>query len=132
MKRLILYLVVLSLLTPLAAFAVGTPEVNRAVLCTAIADREPVNAVTNIVAGEQSIFFFNEIINAAGSTLTHRWLYNDVEIASVPLKVDADRWRTWSSKQVWHLLPGVLKVQTVDESGTVLAEQSLTITAKTE
>jgi len=129
MKKLLL-LVALSLLVAPIAFAAGKPEVKRAVLCTSVVDREPTAAVESIPVGEQVIFFFNEIVDGAGSNISHRWLYNDIEMATVPLKVGADRWRTWSSKQVWHLLPGVLKVQVVDESGTVLSEQSLTITAK--
>ncbi len=130
MKRIILSLMILALVTPLAALAAGTPEVTRAVLCTAIVDREPVGAVETITTGEQTVFFFNEITNGAGSTISHRWLYNGTEMASVPLKIGADRWRTWSSKQVWHLLPGELKVQALDETGVVLAEQVLTITDK--
>jgi len=129
MKKLLLLLVTV-LLASSSVFAAETLEVKRAVLCTAIADREPANPVTAVDVGEQVIFFFNEIANGAGSNITHRWLYNDIEMASVPLKIGADRWRTWSSKQVWHLLPGVLKVQVLDESGNVLSEQTLTINNK--
>lgn len=129
MKKILLLLAAV-VLTSSMAFAAGAPEVKRAVLCTAIADREPANAVEAINVGEQVVFFFNEVTNGAGSNITHRWLYNDIEMASVPLKIGSDQWRTWSSKQVWHLLPGILKVQVLDESGHVLNEQTVTINNK--
>lgn len=128
--RKVFFVLIAMLLVAGPVLAAEVPEIKRAVLCTSVTDREPANPVEAITTGEQIVFFFNEITNASGSSITHRWLYNDIEIANVPLKIGADRWRTWSSKQVWHLMPGILKVQVLDETGKVLNEQTLKIDSK--
>lgn len=127
MKKLVLF--TLSMLLCLPAFATTTTdtEVTRSLFCNAIAEREPADAPESISVGQQTLYFFTEVLNAKDQALTHRWSYNGIEIASVPLKIGADRWRTWSTKQIWHLTAGTVKVEVVDSSGAILSEKEITL-----
>jgi hypothetical protein len=112
---------------PGMTIAAETPEISRAAFCTSIVDREPGDAPESINTGLQSLYFFNEILNGKDSIVSHRWFYNDIQIADVSLNIGADRWRTWSTKQVWHLTAGTLKVQVVSSGGDILVEKEITI-----
>lgn len=127
MKKLIALLFAVFILVPVMTYAEGSPEVSRAQFCTGIADHEPVDNPESIEVGLQTLYFFNEILNGADQTIHHRWYYNDVRIADVPLKIGADRWRTWSTKQVWHLAPGTIKVEILDAAENVLAEKEIAL-----
>ena len=130
MKHLFLTFLILALIAPAVAFAVNDGQVSRAVFCTSLTDREPSNDLEMVPYGEKSIYFFNEILNANATVVTHLWTYNDIEIARVKLNIGSDQWRTWSSKQIWHLTPGELKVQVLDADDLILAEKVLTIGKK--
>ena len=102
-------------------------DITRAEFCTSIVDREPGDAPETIEVGLQTLYFFTEILNGKDSAISHRWFYNNVQIADVGLKVGAERWRTWSTKQVWHLTPGTLKVQVLGSDDQVLIEKEIVI-----
>jgi|GEM_PF-2467167 len=108
------------------------PEVLRAVFCSAVSDREPVDQLNSITPAQGTVYFFTEVADVPGDTLTHRWLHDGWTIAEVPLTVGASRWRTWSSKQIWHLGSGRLTVQVVNGDGEVLLESSIPVSADTE
>lgn len=130
MKQLIITILVLALLAP-ATFALADDgQVSRAIFCTGLTDREPSNDLETVPYGEKVVFFFTEVLNANATGVTHLWTYNDIEIARVKLNIGSDRWRTWSSKQIWHLTPGELKVQVLDAEDMILAEKTLTIANK--
>ena len=130
MKQLIMLALVFALVVPATAFADNDAQISRAVFCTSLIDREPANDLQSVPYGEKTVYFFTEILNANATVVTHLWTYNDIEIARVQLKVGSDQWRTWSSKQIWHLTPGELKVQVLDADDLILAEKVLTITNK--
>ncbi len=116
----------LVLLISLPTVCLAT-DITRAEFCTSIVDREPGDAPESIEVGLQTLYFFTEILNGKDSDVSHRWFYNNVQIADVGLKIGADRWRTWSTKQVWHLAPGTLKVQVVGSDDQVLIEKEIAI-----
>ena len=130
MKYLIMATLVLALIVPSAVFAANEVDIDRAVFCTSLDDREPANELESVPYGEKNVYFFTKILNANATVVTHLWTYNDIEIARVQLNVGSDQWRTWSSKQIWHLTPGELKVQVLDADNLILAEKILTITSK--
>ena len=130
MKYLIMLTLVLVLTVPSAAIAANDIDISRAVFATSLNDREPANNLESVIYGEKVVYFFTEIINANATNVTHLWTYNDIEIARVKLSVGSDNWRTWSSKQIWHLTPGNIKVQVLDADDLILAEKVLTISNK--
>ena len=130
MKQLILAALIIALIVPTTVIAGADVEISRAAFCTSLVDREPANDLEAVPYGEKNVYFFTNILNANASVVTHLWTYNDIEIARVQLKVGSDQWRTWSSKQIWHLTPGELKVQVLDADNLILVEKVLTITNK--
>lgn len=130
MKQLVLVLIALTMLVPVPVIAAGDASISRAVFTTSLNDREPANDLQTVPYGEKTVYFFTEVLNASGSSVTHLWTYNDIEIARIKLNIGSDQWRTWSSKQIWHLTPGEIKVQVLDPDNMILAEKTLTIANK--
>ena len=126
--RILIMIFILSIcMSPAALHAESDLQISRAVFCTSLDDREPGETPETIKAGQQTVYFYTEIINGKGQAVDHRWFYNDFQIADVALYVGADRWRTWSNKQVWHLTPGTLKVQVYDLDEKLLVEKEIQI-----
>ncbi len=99
-------------------------NVVRASVTTSVVDREPVDSLDTITNEQELIFFFTEIADLAGGTITHRWEYNDEIMAEVPLEIGGSRWRTHSSKRLFKGWIGEWKVSVVDDSGQVLRSVS--------
>lgn len=130
MRKGLSLLFALLLTLPCTAFSQEVEEglmVARAQFTTGITDREPADTPEMFETGVQTAHFFTEILAGEGSTISHRWYYNDVQIADVTLKIGSDRWRTWSTKQIWHLTPGTLKVEVVTPGDQVLMEKEILI-----
>jgi len=109
-----------------AKAAPGTPTVAHAVFALGIQARTPVNPVTTLTNNVQRIYYFTDLRNMAGQTVTDSWTYNGVVMAKVTFHVGGPRWRVWSTKT---LLPGQLgtwTVTVVDAQGNVLAKNSFT------
>ncbi len=105
-----------------AALDEGTSAENvvRASVTTNIVDREPVDSLDTVTSEQDLIFFFTEIADLAGGTISHRWEYNGEIMAEVPLDIGGSRWRTHSSKRLFKGWTGEWKVSVVDDSGQVL------------
>lgn len=105
----------------------GEPEIARAQFASAVQEREPVDEVSEVSTDQSPVYFFTEVENGEGQTITHRWMRDGEVIAEVPLEVGSDKWRTWSSKELSPDLEGELTVEVVDASGNVLEEASITV-----
>jgi len=100
--------------------AATVENVSRAAVTTSIMDREPVDSVDTLSNDQNEVFFFTEILNLTGGTITHRWEYNGDIMAEVLLEIGGPRWRTYSTKRLFEGWLGEWKVSVVDESGEVL------------
>jgi hypothetical protein len=94
--------------------------VERALFTSAVADREPVDTVVVVDAGQQEVTFFTELRQLAGRTVTHRWEYAGEVVAEVPFEVGGPRWRVHSRKTLLPTQAGRWSAVVVDESGWVL------------
>jgi hypothetical protein len=91
--------------------------VARAQFTTAVVNREPVDQVVRLDEQANRIFFFTDLRNLQGRTITHRWEFEGEVHSEVDFEVDGPRWRVYSAKS---LNPGELGKWTVfviDESG---------------
>lgn len=107
-----------------ALSAVAAGEVARAQFTTDVQSREPVDDVGKLGNTENKVYFFTELRNLDGQTVTHQWEYQDEVMAEVSFDVRGPRWRVWSSKQLLPAWTGEWTVAVVDQSGEVLAEES--------
>ena len=123
MKKLFTLLALLMItLSPLQSANAG--EVARAQFTTAIEAREPVDEVTILSNDVNKLYFFSELRNLQGQTVTHRWTFAGKVMAEVTFNVGGPRWRVNSSKT---LLPGWVgdwTVAVVDGTGAVVSEHS--------
>lgn len=104
-------------------------EVARAQFTTEVQNKEPVDEVSTFPAEQDPLYFFTEVKNAAGQTITHRWKHNGEVMAEVPLQVGSDSWRTWSSKELIPSWEGEWTVEVVDANGQVIEQQTITVEA---
>ena len=96
--------------------------VERAVLTTAITNREPADELVTVGTGLSEIYYFTELKHLAGRTVTHRWAYTGMIVAEVSFEVGGPRWRVFSRNALYPDQQGEWTVTVVDESGWTLHE----------
>jgi hypothetical protein len=116
--------VALFSLLALISVSAANAEVARAVVTTAVVDREPVSDLSSIPATDSSAVFFTDLRDMAGTTITHLWKYNGEVMAEVKFNVGGARWRVWSSKNLMPEWYGEWIIDVVDDAGTVLTEKN--------
>ena len=102
--------------------------VARAQFTTALVDREPRDELEALPNDQERVWFFTELTGLAGETVTHRWEWNGQVMAEVSFDVGADRWRTFSSKNLQPLWLGDWRVTVVDSQERVLSTKTLRYT----
>lgn len=103
-----------------AAPATQQGSVARAILTTAISEREPVDQVESVGADATSITLFTELRGMQGERVTHRWEYNGQVVSEVGFDVKSNRWRVWSNKSLQPVFAGKWTVSVVNSAGEVL------------
>ena len=99
--------------------------VVRAELASDVVDREPkglLRSPVDVGARGRTVFYFNELRNLNGQTVAHRWEYNGRVMATIPIRIEGNRWRVYSSKRIGQNQLGDWRVSAVDKSGAVLAQ----------
>jgi len=122
MKNLFKLLVLCGVVFSGCAQAESEIGVARSAFTSAIENREPVSELTTISNTVSNVYFFTELLGLNGHTITHRWEYNRKIMAEVSFNVGADRWRTWSSKNILPNWTGTWKVSILDEGGNVIEQ----------
>jgi hypothetical protein len=107
--------------------AMRDERVNRSQITSGIVEREPVDqlgAVIDATAnGPKTVFYFNELRNMSGRSLTHTWLHHGRSVSTMRFTVGSSRWRLNSRKTFSAVLAGDWQVVLQDESGKVLASE---------
>ncbi|RUO29147.1 hypothetical protein CWE12_09160 [Aliidiomarina sedimenti] len=105
--------------------------VERAVLTTAVENREPVDDLGSSYthSGEEfdRLAFFTHMVNHDGRGITHRWYRNGELDAEIELAVGSNSWRTYSTKQISHLEEGDWTVRVVNDGGDELVEYNFQV-----
>ncbi|MGE3481104.1 MAG: DUF2914 domain-containing protein [Gammaproteobacteria bacterium] len=123
MKKTTLLFSLLALL--LSVSTANASEVTRAQFATAIDAREPVDDLTEAsAANTNKVYFFTELRDLEGQTVTHRWTHNGNTLAEVSFTPGSARWRVWSSKELLPEWTGTWTVAVVDAGGNMLIEKS--------
>ena len=95
-------------------------NISSAEFATEIVDREPFNIVGELDYSLGKIYFFTNIRNLQGTSVKHRWIYNNKVMADVIFDINGPRWRVWSSKNLWHTWTGKWIVEVVTSENEVL------------
>jgi hypothetical protein len=98
-----------------------TGKVTRASFTTAIENREPVDSIETLTNDRTEIFFFSELQNMMGQTITHQWKFQNEVMAEVSFDVGGPRWRVYSSKRLFPGWLGDWTVVVTDASQNELA-----------
>jgi len=100
-------------------------EVARAAFAKAIEKREPVNKVERLRKGTEKVYYFTELRDMGGQTVTHRWLYDGEVKAEVQFDVGGPRWRVYSSKDLLPAWTGEWTVEVVNGNDRVVRQDTL-------
>jgi hypothetical protein len=103
------------------------PKVALARFTTGVENREPIDSVSFLESSAERIYFFTDLRNMGGDTVTHRWQHGGEVVAEVPFEVRSDRYRVWSSKQLRPDWIGEWRVSVVNSAGEVLASEAFTL-----
>ena len=104
------------------------PNVTRAILTTAIVDKEPTDEIVSIDKNQERIYFFTEFANLKGKVIKHRWEYQGKIMAEVNFNIGSSQWRCYSSKNILPEWTGVWTVSVIDDENQVLAETYFEVT----
>jgi hypothetical protein len=58
--------------------------------------------------------------NLKGQAITHRWVYKGKNMAEVKFYPKSNRWRVYSSKNLWHKWTGRWKVEVLNQHDQIL------------
>ncbi len=99
------------------------PVVKRFLLSGSISNREPKGELNEIsfTDGSAAVWAFSEITNQKGSRLKYVWLHDGHQIATVPVKVGSNRWRSYSSKIINQSMSGAWRVELQDSKNRLMA-----------
>ena len=105
-------------------FAHADIDVSRAQVTSGIENREPIDRVEKVFNDVNKVYFFTEFKGMKGRSILHRWEQGGIVRAEVAFDIGADRWRVWSSKNMYPTWLGEWKVSVIDDGGNVLAQES--------
>ena len=120
--------IIISILGIFLSLAVLSDEwphenISKAVFALDVEDRVPINIVKEADNSLGKIYFFTNIRNLSGESITHRWIYQGRVMADVSFNINGPRWRVWSSKNLWHTWIGEWTVEVLTADGSVLYEK---------
>lgn len=115
---------------PGTSASVSSSSVARAQFTTGIEAREPIDKVVSVFSTNgkslTTLYYFTELVNMNGETVTHRWMHDGAIVAEMPFRIGGDRWRVYSSKDLTRAMEGNWQVIVTDTQGDVIRTDSFT------
>ncbi len=105
-------------------------EVTTALVTTRIENRVPETQTSEnrFPATVDKLIYFTQIEEAAApTTILHEWYWEGELLASIPLAIAAERWRTWSSKTIMPHQTGNWTVVSKRPDGSTAQNTSFSI-----
>jgi len=115
-----------------SASNIDISNITRAQFTTGIVDHEPTDNVTSIPNSSNKIFFFTDLRNLKGQTITHRWDHDGKTMAEINFNIGGDRWRVYSIKSLKPEWTGTWTVSIVDDKGQTIKTDQLEVVATDE
>jgi hypothetical protein len=105
--------------------------VAAASIAIGLEDYVPVEPGKLFPANVQRLYCYSQIKGAQDSMdIEHRWYWNDDLIASIPLKVKSNNWRTYSIKNILPVMTGEWVVAIVNAKNAEEVLKTLKFTIK--
>jgi len=123
MKRVLSWCALALLLTPLAALSQASLTVAEAKLGKGVQDRQISEEATTFAVNDKA-YVWLRLTGGPSEPIQITWKSGD-HTDTLPLKVGAATWRTWSSKTLWKA--GDWTVTVSDANGQVLKEIAFTV-----
>ncbi len=105
-----------------------TARIARAQFTNGVRGREPIDLVESVVRSNgqtaQQLYYFTELRNLKGETVTHRWEHEGQQVAEVSFNVGGNRWRVFSSKSLPPNMTGEWQVVVTNTDGEPLTTAS--------
>ena len=95
----------------------GKQRVARGLFSTNIIDREPVDQVIILTNVVDQIYFYTDLRNYQGQTITHRWEFEGRLVTEKKFEVGGSRWRVYSQKDLNPTMIGTWRVVVSDDRG---------------
>jgi len=105
-------------------------SIARATFTSSVVDREPVDSMDSFTTASEKVYFFTELADMTGHTVTHQWVLNGETFAEVPFNVGGPRWRVYSSKNMMPIWVGEWTVNVVGEDGMVIESHNFNYTGQ--
>jgi hypothetical protein len=112
------------LILPNSLYAVDA-EIVQSAFARSIKNHQPVNVVQQLNNNISKIYFFTDMRNFQGQTLTHQWSLNGWVAQSIPFEVKGNRWRVSSNKSLKPRSKGTWTVKVLDEQGKIIKQASV-------
>lgn len=100
------------------------PSVKRFLLTGSVSNREPqgkLNEISFIADGSAAVCAYSEVVGKKGSRFKYVWLHDGNHIATIPVNVGSNRWRSYSSKVINRSMSGAWRVELQDGQGRLMA-----------
>ena len=119
-RMLAVVLMVFCLQIPLVNAAApcgsGDGVVLRSMFTTALNNREPQDHVLVLENSATEVYFFTELSQLQGHTITHRWEYEGRVVYTKSYEIKGPRWRAVSRKELDPTMTGRWSVVVIDEN----------------
>ena len=124
MKKIIILIVFLLL----AQYTYAEVTIIRKQIARDVQNLEPVGVDVKFNKNVGKLFCFTEVSTDQYPTnIVHLWLYNNNIMAEIPLSVNANKWRTYSSKIISPQWVGKWKVEIYTSNNKLIDEISFEI-----
>lgn len=95
----------------------GAGKVARGIFTTQIVNREPVDHVLILENNTRELYFFTDLRQFEGHTITHRWEFGGAVVVEKTFEVKGPRWRVYSRAELPPDYIGRWTVVVLDEKG---------------
>lgn len=109
---------------PATRASTSSKNVKRAILTTKVKQHEPIDRLGTTIKAEaapRDVFFFTEIVDLKGSSVTHRWKHDGRTVASRKFRLDSNSYRVYSNQRMQPTEKGAWQVEVLDSKGKTLS-----------
>lgn len=104
--------------TPVIASDISVLE---SAITASIVDKSPQTPFEqNVPKNVRNLYFYTKIEGADNQTIYHRWIYDNRQMALIPLAIRSNLYRTWSSKRLTSAWQGQWILEVLDAQKQVI------------